>query len=145
MGHGEERSRGASRLRDWPDAEWLAVRQDHANPRSPRFLSAFGRDVDVREFRLDYDPQTRHLAAGDGNRADARMEDAHRALLALLAGEPGLSKNQIELRLAPEHTQRAVREAVRAAVERRHVQTERGPRNALLHSITEEGRSASVR
>ena len=22
MGHGAERSRGASRLRDWPDAEW---------------------------------------------------------------------------------------------------------------------------
>jgi len=28
MGHGAERSRGASRLRDWPDAEWRLVRQD---------------------------------------------------------------------------------------------------------------------
>ncbi|MCA1707335.1 MAG: bifunctional DNA primase/polymerase, partial [Actinobacteria bacterium] len=44
MGHNGERSRGDSRLRDWPDAEWSLMRYDE-NPASPRFFRAFGRDV----------------------------------------------------------------------------------------------------
>ena len=75
MGHGAERSRGASRLRDWPDAEWRLVRQDD-NPSSPRLLSAFGRDVDVPESRLDYDPGNRWLALAGGSRTDARIAAA---------------------------------------------------------------------
>ena len=42
MGHANERSRGDSRIRDWPDVEWRLVRQDD-DPSSPRFLSAYGR------------------------------------------------------------------------------------------------------
>ena len=54
MGHGNERARGDSRLRDWPDAEWRLVRRDD-DPASPRFITAYGRDVDVPESQLVYD------------------------------------------------------------------------------------------
>jgi AAA domain len=133
MGHQEERSRGASRLLDWPDAVWKIVRQDHGNPRSPRFLSAYGRDVNVPECRLDYDRETRHLAAVGGTRTEARTEAARAALLALLAAEPGLNFRAIEERLAGEHGQRPVRQAVWAAVADGAVVQADGPRNSKLH------------
>jgi hypothetical protein len=48
MGHGGERARGDSRLRDWPDAEWRLVRRDD-DPASPRYITAYGRDVEVQK------------------------------------------------------------------------------------------------
>jgi hypothetical protein len=74
MGHSGERARGASRLRDWPDVEWRLVREKTENgdvdPAAPRYFSAYGRDVDVPESRLVFDPATRHLTLEGGSRAD---------------------------------------------------------------------------
>lgn len=81
MGHSQERARGASRWRDWPDAEWLLVRGDDeqpddtdpeagsTDPRAPRFLSAYGRDVDVSEVDLAYDSEARHLSVPTASRS----------------------------------------------------------------------------
>ena len=44
MGHNGERNRGDSRKLDWPDATWKLVRENE-HPNSPRFFSAYGRDV----------------------------------------------------------------------------------------------------
>jgi hypothetical protein len=63
MGHTAEHSRGASRILDWPDATWKLVREDPDDPASPRYLSAFGRDVDLTEGRLDYDHAVRRLTS----------------------------------------------------------------------------------
>ena len=68
MGHVGERSRGDSRLIDWPDVTAKLVRQDD-NPASPRYISAYGRDVDMPESRLEYDPLTRRLTVVGGPRA----------------------------------------------------------------------------
>jgi hypothetical protein len=65
MGHANERARGDSRLRDWPDVEWRLVRRDD-DPASARFITAYGRDVDVPESQLIYDHGTRHLTIEDG-------------------------------------------------------------------------------
>jgi hypothetical protein len=58
MGHNGERSRGDSRIQDWPDAIWKVVKDKEAeNPDDPavdRYCSAYGRDVDVSEGKLDY-------------------------------------------------------------------------------------------
>ena len=54
MGHTGERSRGDSRIQDWPDAIWRLVRETD-EPGSPRYFSAFGRDVNVPEGRLAFD------------------------------------------------------------------------------------------
>lgn len=56
MGHANERARGDSRQRDWPDAEWQLVREKD-DPASRRFFKAYGRDVDVPESALTYDRQ----------------------------------------------------------------------------------------
>jgi hypothetical protein len=66
MGHNGERSRGSSRLRDWPDVEWKLVKEDPDDPSSRRYFSAHGRDVEVLESALDYDPATRRLTIAGG-------------------------------------------------------------------------------
>lgn len=139
MGHNAERSRGGSRLQDWPDAIWRVMRETDA-PDSPRYFSAYGRDVNVTEGRLSYDPATRRLVYANGSRSDARTEAAHLAVIHLLAdaaragGEP-LSKNAVENALAEQHTQKSLRAGLREAVASGLVVVEEGPRRAKLHRI----------
>src|SRR6185295_16578040 len=85
MGHVGERSRGDSRLRDWPDVEWRLVRQD-SDPASARFLTAYGRDVDVPENQLHFDAATRHLTVAGGTRRDAKSTVTLTDVLNVLAG-----------------------------------------------------------
>src|SRR5262249_19788557 len=66
MGHTGERARGDSKFRDWPDVEWRLVRKDE-DPASPRFISAYGRDVDIAEQELAYEASTRRLAVVGGS------------------------------------------------------------------------------
>lgn len=136
MGHGPERARGDSRLQDWPDAIWRLVRETD-EPNSPRYFSAYGRDVNVPESRLAFDPVTRHLSLAGGSRADAKTEAALQWVIQLLA-EVGdaLSANAIEqARPTGLHTQKSVRLALAAAVERQLVVKESGERNAQIHRI----------
>lgn len=136
MGHNNERARGDSRLQDWPDAIWRLVRDSDA-PGAPRYFSAYGRDVNVPEGRLNYEPATRRLTYAAGSRVDTKAEAAYVAVIKLLAsrsGEP-LSKNAIESELVDEHTQKAVRTAIAKTVENGIVRIEGGQRGAKLHCI----------
>jgi hypothetical protein len=143
MGHAGERARGSSRLRDWPDVEWRLVRQDD-DPASPRYFSAYGRDVDVPESALHYEADTRRLVlAGTGDRKQAAGRKSVPAVLALLGEHPdGLSGNQIELRL-PDEPQKAVREALKAVRADGRVTATRGARNATIYRLSDT--STSVR
>jgi len=73
MGHSGERARGDSRILDWPDAIWKIVRDDPEDDASARFFSAFGRDVEVTEGMLSFDPATRGLTMGDVSRQEVRQ------------------------------------------------------------------------
>lgn len=119
MGHSGERSRGDTRIRDWPDVEWKLLRErgedgDEAAPEAARFLSAYGRDVDVPESELRFDPATRRLSFVGGSRETARAKDAVPAVLALLEDNPqGLSRSAVEARLRDsDHVRKAIRGAV---------------------------------
>jgi hypothetical protein len=99
-GHVEERSRGASRLRDWPDVEWRYMRE-----RSPegeeidagvRFLAAYGRDVDVPEARLDYDPATRRLTYVGGDRRRHRIDRHAPAAQRIVVENPGITAGDLK-------------------------------------------------
>ena len=80
MGHAGERARGDSRLQDWPDATWKVLRINDS-PDSDRFFTAFGRDVEVPEGRLAFDPATRRLTYSDGSRkADTRQANRDEVL-----------------------------------------------------------------
>lgn len=153
MGHHAERSRGASRLRDWPDAEWRIVRQRdpdnptaEPSPNAPRFFSAFGRDVELGEGQLVYDARNRHLSYAEGNRRETRTRAAQMAVLEFVATRPGLSGRAIEAAVlgdptAGDLTQVAIREALAAAVATSLIATVTGARRAKLHHITNPGRA----
>jgi hypothetical protein len=61
-GHEGERSRGASRLLDEPDAIWtMILREDDDETLGLRYLKAYGRDADLAPEGLDFDPMTGKL------------------------------------------------------------------------------------
>jgi hypothetical protein len=141
MGHQGERSRGDSRLLDWPDATWKLVRSDES-PASERYFSAYGRDVSVPEGRLTFNESTRHLTYAPGSRGDAEAEAALSAVIELLSDparntEGGLSGRAIELSVTGEHTRTAVRAAIKCGVRRGLIRVEEGPRRSTLHSIAQ--------
>jgi hypothetical protein len=138
MGHSGERSRGDSRLRDWPDVEWRLVRQDD-DPASPRFISAYGRDVEIRESRLEFDPQTRHLTVAGGSRKDIATDVALEAVIAVLADSPQpMSGRAVKTALADtEHSRDAIEKALAAGVRNRRIDVEEGPRRARLYRVSQ--------
>ncbi len=150
MGHGAERSRGDSRLRDWPDAEWRIVRErgddtDDINPDARRYFAAYGRDVNVPEGLLEYDSSTRGLRLAGGSRRDARTNEARAAVLALLNEHPeGLSGRAVEEHLRnTDHSQKAIREALRQADRSGLLKVIDGPNRSRIHHLTAEGAASA--
>jgi len=87
MGHSGERSRGDSRILDWPDVNWSLVRESE-DPASPRFVKAYGRGIDVPETRIEYNPSTMRIAAGNGSRKDSKRCHLKASVLAFVAARP---------------------------------------------------------
>jgi hypothetical protein len=136
MGHGGERARGDSRLQDWPDAIWNIVRETEA-PDSPRFFSAYGRDVNVTEGRLSFDKASRRLTYAAGSRRDSETEAALVDVVKLLATtrEP-MSGRGIEDGLSgTDHKRTAIRKAIKKSAADELVTETTGPKNAKLHTI----------
>ena len=115
MGHNGERSRGDSRLQDWPDVTWKLVRQDADDPASPRYFTAFGRDVNIPEAALVYDENTRHLTVTEGNRKSAQAAELLPDLVAFVQVNPGVSTNGIITALGGAKS--TTRQALEAALE----------------------------
>lgn len=101
-GHAGNRSRGASRLLDEPDAIWTLTRDgagddddvdDPFGPVEQRYLKAYGRDVDLPESGLSFDSGTGRLLLVKGDRRAhrrTRVEQAAEArVLAYAAAHPG--------------------------------------------------------
>jgi hypothetical protein len=148
MGHGAERSRGASRLVGWPDVNWRLMRQrDERDPNAepapdaPRFFAAYGRDVDVREGRLVYEPSTRHLTYVEGGRKQDEATANLRKAMVEVRDHPGESGRQIETRLQALGVGRdPARAALKTAVDKGYILVESRGRNRTEHTITATGR-----
>jgi hypothetical protein len=84
------------RLRDWPDSEWRLVREDPDDPSSPRYFSAYGRDVDQPEQLLSYDEASRHLTIAGGSRKDGRTEGLVQAVFDYIAEHDGCAQVALE-------------------------------------------------
>jgi len=143
MGHTSERSRGDSRIRDWPDAEWRILRESEDSA-SPRYIAAYGRDVNIRESRLTYDPATRRLTFGEGSRRDAVTRAALEDVLAALTTAPEpLSMRRIEEACAGRgHSRRAITAAIGAGIRKQAIVVEPGPKRAMLHRLPSQCASA---
>ena len=141
---GGERSRGDSRIRDWPDVEWTLVRQDDNDDRSPRYLRAYGRDVDQPEQQLAYDPRTRRLTIAGGSRADVRLDTALEAVLEVL--EAGtMSGRAIKAALNDtDHSRDRIDAALRYGVQTGRLTVTEGPRRSHIYASSERV-SGSVR
>jgi AAA domain len=134
MGHSAERPRGDSGLRGWAD-EWRLVKQDPDDSASPRYLSAYGRDIDIPETRLDYEPVTRHLVIGNGgSRRDAKLEAVMSEVLEYVRQNPGVSGNKIDGAFKDSgYGQKEVRDAYKTLAENSILAVRSGARNAKLY------------
>lgn len=120
MGHSNERSRGDSRIEDWPDAKWRLVRDrsdadDPEGNSAPRFFSAFGRDVDQPETRLGYSPEDRHLSVLGGSRRTVSQDRVASSVRAFVTGAEGCSGGEIERGVGGDT--RLVRAAIKSLAE----------------------------
>jgi hypothetical protein len=138
MGHNGERSRGDSRIQDWPDALWTLVKDkdpDDGTPQSEvsRYFSAYGRDVDFAQSLLGFDLPTRRLSIVGGSRGDEKGRKVVPALLEYIQGcVTPPSKNQVEKECLTEHPRADIRSAVRIALKNGQIEVRQGPRNASL-------------
>jgi len=131
-----ERTRGSSALEDWADSIITLTRD--AEDDSVRYLRAMGRDVEVDEDRLSFDPFSRLLSmTGAGSRkvvAKVRhLEDLVPAVVQVVASAPGITGNKLTpaLREAGHSCQRGDEiKAAAIAVERGLLRIEPGPRNS---------------
>lgn len=92
-GHGGQRSRGASRLLDEPDAIWTMYRDEEADL---RLLKAMGRDVDLGDTVLTFDPENGSMGLLEGTTAqvtaDKLQEIQERHLFLTLTGKDRVSR-----------------------------------------------------
>lgn len=137
-----ERTRGSSALEDWADVIVTMTRQEGTGE---RYLKAQGRDVDLDEDRLSFDPTTRLLSlTGAGSRTEAKRADktAELAVLVVAAireGE-GASGRKVTERVrtyedAPSFQDVDLRAALRLAVQHGHLRTEPGPHRSMLYYL----------
>lgn len=137
MGHGSERSRGDSRILDWPDAVWKLVRGEDELAQQ-RFFSAYGRDVQVPESQLAFDEITRRLSIAGGSRKEQKLTPAISAVLEILRdSKEALSGGALEKSLVNQGIGRNLaRDAVKSAVARHLVAAvPQGPGRPTLHSL----------
>ena len=137
MGHTAERARGDSRFRDWPDVEWLLVREDKEDPASPRYIKAYGRDVNINESLLLYDDTTRHLTLGGGTRKDTKARAAIPDIIEVVASaEKPPSIRQITKKLEFAHSRETIRRALSLCEDDGTLDPTKGPRNARLYTLS---------
>jgi hypothetical protein len=113
MGHQHERSRGDSRILDYPDVIWTLVRENE-NPASRRFFKAFGRGIEHPEAEIQFNSQTCRMAIGTSSRKDVAAVNALPDIVALLTTGGPLSKNAIETGpIRNSHSRDAIRKALK--------------------------------
>ena len=140
MGHTGERSRGDSRIIGWPDATWKMFRENPEDEDSPRYFSAYGRDVHCPEDELHYNPQHRRLTlTGDGSRKQAKHVRMQAAVMKVVKTTHPLNGTQVEAALREEGVtfqKGEERKALAGLVKRGLVTWKPGPRNSKLYSPT---------
>ena len=103
IGHAGERSRGASRLLDEPDAIWTLTKQqgkwddssEFAELSPARFLSAYGRDVDLPEKALQFDPETKALELTEQTRSAVKTDKIRHRIVHLMSDGNLRNKDEI--------------------------------------------------
>ena len=137
MGHSGERSRGDSRIIDWPDATWKLVRENPEKEDSPRYFSAYGRKVNQPESKLLFDPDSHRLTLHGGNRKDAANDRLVPAILDIVRGDTnGMSgRSVVSAMVERGHGRNEATQSLAYAVKKNLVLTSPGEKRAILHRI----------
>ena len=132
-----ERALGSVRLPGWADHLWFLAK----NPGGQRFISATGRDVELPETELIFDGETHRLTLGEigHGRKEAKSDGLVPLVLSTLA-RIGDGASQAKLREAMGRQTKESVAGIKQAVAEGLVSVETGPRNAQLHSLTDDGR-----
>ncbi|UNK71733.1 AAA family ATPase [Microbacterium sp. H1-D42] len=139
-GWNADRSRGASALEDHPDSIiWLKPGDREKGDRST-YIEAKGRDVDIEEMQLAFDPTTYRLSlTGEGSRREVKLaqkqSDLEPAILRAVAAEPGINTKGVteNLRTAGVPFQKGDEtKTLKAMLEGGRIGWKKGERNASL-------------
>lgn len=139
-GWNADRSRGASATEDHPDSIiWLKPGDREKGDRST-YIEAKGRDVDVEEMQLAFDPSTYRLSlTGEGSRRLVKQaqkrSDLEPEILRLIAANPGLNSGAITIALKERGNsfqKGAENDALKAMRAEGRIGWRRGPNNASL-------------
>lgn len=133
-----EHGRGDSGAEGTAGVIWRTVREDPDKIDSPRYFSAFGREVDAPEALLSFDPSTHALTIGGGSRRETKVAAAVGQVLEVLpvAGESeALSQRSVESLLEGKVPRNVARAALQQAVQDGLIVISQGPRNARLHAL----------
>jgi 5S rRNA maturation endonuclease (ribonuclease M5) len=144
MGHTMERARGDSSMLGWGDS-WRLIRKDE-DPASPRYFTAYGRDINVPESELSYDTATRTLAIVGGSRKDSTADFHWRAIRAYIKEHPDCSQTQVVKAFGKDQaeyepiSERTVREVIRRAIRRHELHPGHSPNGkAMKLNVTDLG------
>lgn len=105
-GHTGERARGSSNLLATPDVLWTIVKHEDET----RYFKAIGRDVEVMESALEFDPATRKLSIAEVGKARPSKADSvpdpgndkakQDKVMGVIRGNPGINMNGLKDRVA---------------------------------------------
>lgn len=87
---GTEHARGATALDDWQDSRWVLTRV-----KFDRFLYVEGRGVEMPETRLVFDPETRLLSLGEGDRQQHRATAGSDVVVEFVTNNAGCTNTEI--------------------------------------------------
>jgi hypothetical protein len=104
-----------------------------AAPDAARFLTAEGRDVALRETRLDDDQGTRRLTVAGGTRTEHAATKPHATVLQLVTADPGLTMRSFEAAIPAGVPRKPARDALAALITAGKIHTAQGPRGARMH------------
>jgi archaellum biogenesis ATPase FlaH len=132
-------ARGSTSLEDWPDSI-IALRRPDDDSKT-RFIKAWGRDIELEEDRLDWDPDTRTMTlTGDGNPAQTirkhRVDTLTQTVAQIVLDEPGVNNLGVEHKLKTQGVKARhddVRHALALAVDLKLIDRERGPHASWIH------------
>lgn len=138
-----ERTRGSSALEDWPDVIATMTRDPDTDE---RFLKVEGRDVDIEEDRLSFDPSTRTLRlSGEGSRkaytASRHMSDLADEVVKIVARCPWINGSKVGkmLRdLGVPHQKGDERKALHLAVDDGRLATRPGRQGAIEYEVNKQ-------
>jgi hypothetical protein len=143
MDVGAERSRGATRFDDWPDALWVLV-SGKGDDEGVRFFRAYGRDVDVPEGALMFDSLTRMSVLGNNDGRAVRKAEGARitdgvmqnSIMSIIKDSPGIGtrgiRDALKLRGHGGATAR-ISDLINALVSQGMVTREGEPRTGYVH------------